>query len=261
MAGTKKKTRKLRVLTVNTHMGGVLFVGGVNWIIKRIPGLHLVALQEVQTPKARQKARKIFPAKKWYEAVSSRDHDNVGTVCYAKKKRFRLRAVTQHAISPHESNMRPRRDLIALSLVDRQTNRRVDFSSIHTWHIVGLTLGDSGRIVQGHIKQVRTHAIFHGLAGQEDSQSVQLCAGDINERLGQPSRGPYSLSAEYILRKSGGLVPAYARTEKGSRWVDVDDIFFKKAPFIKLKRRRVFNIPFKVADHRAVYCVFEVEEA
>lgn len=257
MTGKKKSTRKLRVLTFNTHVGLALFVGAIAWLLARIPGVHLVALQEVQSPRARKAARRIFNEKKWHAAMPV--GDRVGVVCFAKKKRFRLDHKTEHNISADAGRMFPQRDLIGLTLFDKQTKRRVDFTSIHTWHIVGKRLDQAHPMVYGHIKQVRTHAIHHQISGQEDRNALQICAGDVNEPLRQPPRGPYILSAKGMFSKYAGMVPTYSVTKNGSSWADVDDIFFKEAPFIRCINRRVFKLPFKVVDHKAVYCVFEVD--
>lgn len=253
---------RIRVLTINVHVGLVIFAGALAWVLARTPGVHIVLVQEASRPRPRRALLKTFKGKKWHRVGPGVSEGGlVGTYVFLKKARFQLLDEVNRPISDYVSNMHPARELTAAVALDKRTGRRVVVSSVHTWHIVGRVLGAKGPISEGHIAQVRATAEFHRDQLEAYPQSVQIAGGDFNERLSKPAQGKRELSALYLMRKIAQMVPAFKRTQTGSRQVGVDDVFVHLKPWVQVKRRKYIKIPFKVADHPAILVVLAIEKA
>lgn len=262
MSKTKpNRDGRIRILTVNVHVGLVIFAGALAWVLARTPGVHVVLVQEASRARPRHALLRTFKGKNWHRVGPGVNEAGlVGTYIFLKKSRFKLLDETYDHVSDFVSNMHPTRKLVAAKALDKRTGRILDISCVHTWHIVGRTLGAKGSISEGHIAQVCAHAEYHRASYEANPGSVQAAGGDWNERLNRPAQGRVDLSAIYLMRKVAKMVPAYRRTLKGSKKVSLDDVFVRPAPYVTVLRRRHIKIPFKVADHPAILVILGVRK-
>ena len=243
----------LNVLTINVHVGLVAYVGGVRWLLARHPRTALVLVQEAERKRARAAVRASLPWPVWAKIGPTGDQRG-GTYVYARRTRFKVLGRTNRLVSRGRTGMHPTRRLVAAELLDKVTGRVVDASSVHTWHIVGRSLErPDNPIVKGHVAQVRAHAEHHAAQHRRDPDSVQLAGGDYNEQLAGPAQRDQPNSASRIMRDTARMAPAHLLTKAGDRNVRLDDVYLRRRPFLEVLARKVIRLPFKVADHPAVW--------
>lgn len=253
------------VLIVNAHAGSVVVRGGLKALLADLPEPDLVLACEVPTPKSRRALRRLFPRRRWYRVGPTPGETpgaRVGTYVLASRRAFRLRRAIRRRLTGYASGMHPARELTATLLEDRASGRLVDASSVHLWHVVGRTLGE-GRIGEGHVRQLRAYARYHRGSASARAGSVQLAGGDWNQRLDGPfPDGPADLRVARVMA-SAGMIPAWRADGLNpvERAVALDDLFLTDAPYVRVLRRRLIDVPGEADDHRAVWVRLAIDPA
>lgn len=257
----RPRDANLNILTLNVHVGLVAYVGGVRWLLARHPRTALVLIQEAQAKRARTAVRASLPWPVWARIGPTGDQPG-GTYIYARRTRFKVLGRTNRLVSRHHTGMHPARPLVAAELYDRVTGRVVDASSVHTWHIVGRTLTKPDNpVIAGHIAQVTAHAEHHRDQHRRNPDAVQVAGGDYNEQLAGAEQRDQPNSASRIMRAVAGMTPAYLLTKAGARDARLDDVYVRPAGFVEVLARKVIRLPFRVADHPAVWVRLRIKAA
>lgn len=251
MSRREQRPRRVRVLTFNVHVGRA--VVALVWLLARLPGVHIVCIQEAQRAGARRAVRRALPGRRWIEVSS--DTAMVGTMIFARTPRFQLVKPSIAPLTRGVSGVHPVRELVAAALYDRVTRRIVDVTSVHTWAMAGGLARAKRKIRRGHVAQVRAFAAHH--AAQPD-EHVQISAGDFNENLSADPPKKYDAVSARALMRRAGLEPAARLTRRGDRHLHYDDVFVAPAPHVHVRRRRVIRPPHRQADHPAVLAVLDI---
>jgi hypothetical protein len=249
------KPVNLRVLLFNVHAGQAIYAGALSWLLRFTPGVHLILIQEAQSPKARKALLKKFPASKWHRIGPRISEPGlVGTYVFARKRRFDLLNRTRQKISEGLSGMHPRRDLVGAVLRDKKTGRTISATSVHLWHIRGYDLHGKSSVAAEHRYQGRTVANHHA-AGNYD---LELAGGDWNEDLDGMVT---PVSVRTVLLNVAGMVPTYLLAGEGTRTANLDDLFVRPRQFLTVASRRRIKVPFRLADHPAILVNLKITRA
>lgn len=233
----------LDVLTFNVHVGQAIYHGGLRWLRRRYPGADLIALNEVQSRRAKAAARLVLRPIRWRATRTSS-----GTIVYSRRRRFKRLDTTDRPLTGYLGRMHPARRLVSTRLLDRRTGRVVDLTAVHTWHIHGHELGDGTRVTEGHLAQVRAIAEHHA---DQPHDTIQAAAGDWNENLRTMLGVP---SARRIMLDVADMLPAARiRDVEGDTDLGLDEVFIRPAEFLKVIRREVTRVPRRGVDHPAVW--------
>lgn len=247
---------KIRILSVNVHVGLGLAAGVVGWLFSRLPFIHAVCIQEASRPAAQAALRKAFPESKWYRVgPGSQDDDPlVGTFIFLRKHRFTLLARFNDLISsarpPVKGKMPfPQRNLVSVTAIDNKTGRAFILTCVHNWHIVGRALGDGTAISRGHANQTKAVAEHH--AAHWIDGAVSVAVGDWNESIGKKNNHPDSAVRQ--MESRAHMHPA------GGVKAHLDEAFVRRGKYLRVKTWRYISTPFRVMDHPVLYVVLEVD--
>lgn len=247
---------KIRTVSVNVHVGLGIFAGVFPWLFARIPFIHVVFVQEASRPPARRALLRAFPSKKWYRVGPGDETSDplVGTYLFLRRRRFTLIGRFNEPISkarpPVKGKMPfPQRNLVSVIAVDKKTSRPLIATSVHNWHIVGRSLGDGTAVSRGHARQTRAVAEFHEEHWIDGA--VSAASGDWNESIGRDF--PHPESAVRQMESRAHMHPA------GGTKAHLDEMFVRRAPYLKIPVWRYISVPLKAMDHPVLYVVLEVD--
>jgi len=222
----------LKVYEANTHVGHAVNAG-MNKFHRQV--LHInpdfVLLQEV-SPRGYQKIVNRFP-RWWVVAVPGKHYagrEPHQTVILAKKSRFNLIDSNNRLISPwigggKHGRLHPNRNLTVGRFKDKVSGRVIVAFSVHTW--AGLT---TKRARQGHNHQI--DVVANSISWRSWNRVV-IAGGDWNEDLNRPRTHAILRMAKVGAVPTSQVLhhPAQSTSHKGrSR---LDDLFFRKRPFIE----------------------------
>lgn len=204
----------LRILTYNTHVGLTLR-GAVRFLLDTEKP-DLVALQEVQSPRARLVARVVFPAHVW-SAVGTRPastgRGSAGAMILARRSSLQLLGSSNDLVTPSRDRFHPERRCTTGRYLHRATGRVLDVGAVHLWTLAGSAAAPGIRA--GHLDQLRSHAESARQARREGRLPVRM--GDFNEHVAGRGDSP----AEQQLA-TADLRPARPASDRASR---LDEIF------------------------------------
>lgn len=250
----------LGVLTWNTHMGAAVSREMWVWVVKFLPPLHLVMFQEVDDL---QQLRKIL-GNQWIVVPWARVDDGRGTTYVAAKKR-RFEAMSQ-LVKNIRFRSKHSRQVVALDLMDKQTNRAVLAGSLHLDPLgLGFTYANR-KARRRHERQAERWAdvVRDWRESSRHLEPVVIVAGDGNENLQE--NVPDRLKGRQLLARfhRAGLKPVHKSLPGSSNRVRLDEVWFS-GDDVKPVRRIQFRPPTSVPrskylDHDLVYALLQVKE-
>jgi hypothetical protein len=205
---------RLRILNYNTHVG-VTLRGAVRFLLDT-QDPHLVVLQEVQSPRARLAARRVFLPHLWLAAgtrPASMGRGSAGTLIFARRSVFRLIASSNDLITPFRDSFHPERRCTTAQYLHRPTEQILDIGAVHLWTLKNASTFPVVRTE--HLAQLRAHvdsAVRARRAGR-----LPFRAGDFNEHIS--GRGGSPAEREMA---AANLRPARPANDHARR---IDEIF------------------------------------
>lgn len=236
--------------TWNCHVSQALHSGGLGWLLEAAPRVHVWSLQEVKRVHHLRAALREAGALRDWTIIPGRYARN-GAMPYLlvrNRRRFEVERVTRRRLEPAAY---PRTMLSAI-IHDNRTNRPIWGQSLHVDPLGRGFLRANPRARRRHEQQVQA---FADVFGDAPPQAVSVSGGDFNERLrlGPKAMRPdlWERSARGRFEAEGGF-PGFRLTRRGSRWVDLDDVFVRDDDYVRVVNRRVLEPPVRGNDHRAV---------
>lgn len=242
-------------LTWNTHMDRTMNKTTWRWIRLRFPRIHVLYLQEVARP---DNARKVL-GKGWtlapVGAVKTGEAMKPTTYLAYRNKRFRDVKVGT-ADTTYGSKWGRR--VVHMTGWDKRSRRPVSEVSVHV-DPLGNGFYDANPVARDrHMRQIATAATVASLAATTPDV-VAAVGGDMNERLWDARPGhPLTIKSAVSQFANAGYTPAFRIT--GQR-VNLDDIFVRKARYVRNVRRIQLRPPFAGFDHDVVWVGVKVRKA
>lgn len=240
--------------TWNTHVSHALRQGGLEWLLEHAPGVKLWCLQEVESPRdvtdALRRARVLGD----WELAPARGYSRRGGMPYVLAHRSRFRVLSQRHRALRPANYP--RALLDVLLEDIRAQRMWGVSSVHV-DPLGRGFVRANRMARKwHERQVQANAT---LAASRPGDWVSVAAGDWNEHLGQLGaiKGPLARRHALARMAAAGLAPSYRQVHPPGR-VDLDDVFLRMDPFVRVHWRRMLTPPQRGNDHNAVIVRLQV---
>lgn len=228
-------------LTWNTHMDRTVTPQVWRWIRVNLPRIHVIYFQEVSDL---PNLRRVL-GDDW-EIVPEKRHKRSTSYVAYRKRRFGVPLVTTFRDISFGS--RWDRSVVGVSVMDRRSNRRCTFGSIHTDPLGEGFQNANWRARRRHIKQTRAWVSWISKVAARHPQGVQVVGGDVNERLNIPVHGRLSMKTAQVLFARKGFVAAHTVTDGVSP--HLDDVFARETEFLEIESRRQFRPPLLVQGRR-----------
>lgn len=226
--------------TWNTHRGRAL--PALPGLLARARDLDVLALQEVLTEASLLRA---IPRadRDWHIFTGQRPSLPALLV-----RRVEWLKVVDHGVDPLPEG-RHNRARVWARLHDERVDRDLYVTSVHT-DPLGLGLVDANPHARAmHMRQ--TQAIADATAARPDA-AVVVDAGDWNERLAEAVPVEWRPKSALGRMAAAGSRPAFRELEEGDRTVRLDDVLVRRAPFVRVRRRRLLEVAHPESDHDAI---------
>ena len=204
----------LRILTYNTHVG-VTIPGAVRHLLDTLAP-HLVVLQEVQSPLARQRAGLLFSSQVWSSVgtrPASTGRGSAGTLIFGRRSVLNKVGESNDLITPFHDRFHPERRCTTGQFQHRPSGQVLDIGAVHLWTLKNSSIDPA--VPAGHLAQLRAHADSAVRARRAGRLPFRL--GDFNQHLDGRGHSP----AEQELARAD-LRPARPDNDHTRR---IDEIF------------------------------------
>lgn len=249
----------LGVLTWNVRIGLGFTFATWEWVLKNLPRLHVVFLQECRDF---DKIQRIM-GDDWLVFPGHRV-DKGGCAVAVRLGRFEVLKRTHQRIVSRKHQ----RDIVALDVHCKRTGRRAMLGSLHV-DPLGEGFIKANRMARRlHIRQMRAWASFVHSWFRVFDGGFAIVGGDVNEQMGNEhevaKRLPRHVDDTAMAQlRDAGLRPAHIERRQKGR-VKFDDTF-GGGKGIKAVQRVQYKIPHSVQgaehlDHELVFTLYAVKK-
>jgi endonuclease/exonuclease/phosphatase family metal-dependent hydrolase len=205
---------QLRILTYNTHVG-VTIPAAVRHLLDTLAP-HLVVLQEVQSPLARQRAGVLFSSQVWSSVgtqPASTGRGSSGTLIFGRRSVLEKVGESNDLITPFHDRFHPERRCTTGQFQHRPSGQVLDIGAVHLWTLKDSSIDPAVRVQ--HLAQLRAHV--DSAVRARGAGRLPFRLGDFNQHLEGRGHSP----AEQELARAD-LRPARPKNDHTRR---IDEIF------------------------------------
>lgn len=255
----KKKSQpragNLRVLTWNSHVSVGLRRGQLDQVLDAYPGVHIATIQEVKrrSDLVDALARSSHAGK--FEVVPRKPYRGSSAMVYhlvRRSKRFSFPRVSTRKMP----SAKYRRELLETEIFDRRTGRTINLLGFHLDPLGrGLVRADP-RARARHMAQAQDVA---NAMADVPAGNVAIAAGDGNEKLS--SRIPTSWRSRSFLGRmlKANSVASSRVTARGDRWAGLDDVWHRRAEYVRAINRRRRPVAGGQPEHPVVITTYRIQ--